>query len=71
MKAKQIIKDFLDKNGYDGLCGDDCGCGKDDLAPCDNLALDCEPAYKVVCGGCGQELYSRDKDCKPTECDNC
>ena len=33
MNVKEIVKKYLDENGFDGLCGFHCGCEKDDLAP--------------------------------------
>ena len=47
MTVKEIVKAYLDANGFDGLFSDDgdCACQKDDLAPCggcDNI-MDCEP----------------------------
>lgn len=36
MDVTEIIKVYLQKHGYDGLCNPDleCGCGVDDLQPC-------------------------------------
>lgn len=45
--VKGIIEKYLRDNGYDGLCGNECGCGLDDLAPCCDNPLECIPAYKV------------------------
>ena len=50
MTIKQIIRKYLDENGYDGLCLPDleCGCGLDDFAPCpDGINEECEPAYRI------------------------
>ena len=47
-KMPEILKSF----GYDGLYydgplgADDCGCGIEELAPCGNSLMGCEPAYK-------------------------
>ena len=52
--CKQIITDYLKSNGFDGLCGDGCGCGLDNLCPCvenDGNPLLCKPAYAVK-GSC-------------------
>ncbi len=46
MNIKEIIAKYLEDNGYDGLCCEDCGCQKDDLFPCDNPGEDCVPGYK-------------------------
>ena len=54
-----IIWDFLESNEYDGLCGEQCGCKFDDLAPgdCDGCILECRVGYKHPCvyveGDCG------------------
>lgn len=47
--CKEIIIEKLKELGADGLCGEDCGCGLDDLFPCDNCqtALDCVPAKTI------------------------
>jgi len=46
MTVERIIKEWLEANGYDGLCCEQCGCDKDDLAPCGYLGCDCGPAIK-------------------------
>jgi len=50
MNLKQIIKEYIEKNGFDGLLNQDeeCGCLIDDLFPCTNNfnIEDCEPGYK-------------------------
>ena len=53
--VKDIIISYLKSNGYDGLCNVECGCGVDDLFPCDRPEEGCVPAHKV--------------ECDPTECD--
>ncbi len=46
MTVKEIVIEYLKANGYDGLCREECGCGLNDLCPCDdNPYFDCEPAY--------------------------
>jgi hypothetical protein len=42
----EIVTDYLREHGYDGLCGDECGCGLDNFCLCGSLGMDCEPAYK-------------------------
>lgn len=54
MNVRKIVKKYLEENGYYGLCGDSCGCGLDDLMPCDGDCQSCEPAYKHVCPGVGK-----------------
>jgi hypothetical protein len=46
MNVKEIIVKYLDDNGFDGLCCEDCGCGKDDLFPCGYPDADCLSGYK-------------------------
>ena len=46
-----ITREWLIANGYDGLAGDHCGCGVDDLMPCldDCMATDCVAAKIKYC----------------------
>ena len=48
MTVIEIIKKHLIDNEFDGLVTDDyeCGCGVDDLRPCDGDFAKCSPAYK-------------------------
>jgi hypothetical protein len=49
MTVKDIIIEKIKQIGADGLCNieSDCGCGLDDLMPCnDQFIYDCEPAIK-------------------------
>jgi hypothetical protein len=51
MTVAEIVKKYLEENGFDGLAGDECGCSKDSLFPCDFCNGDCEPAYIKKCVG--------------------
>ena len=62
MTCRDIIREYLEQNDYDGLAGDGCGCGLDELFLCTESGLDCLPAIKSACGGC-EALIKRDKDC--------
>lgn len=45
-----ILKEYLQRNGYDGLCGAGCGCEMSELGLCDSDAiLNCRPGYKHKC----------------------
>ena len=44
--VKEIIKDWLLDNGYDGLYNDDCGCSIDALMPCNGNEGACIPGYR-------------------------
>jgi hypothetical protein len=50
MTVLEIIKKYLDENGYDGLYNEefDCGCIKDDLVPCDDMGKNCSPGYERI-----------------------
>ena len=52
MNVIEITKKYLEENGYEGLVSQNgqCGCGLEDLAPCDESISNCEPGYKVPCG---------------------
>ena len=45
MDAKGIIKEYLEKNDYDGLYSEDCGCFISDLIPCGEPFDTCMPGY--------------------------
>lgn len=48
MTIKEIIAKHLTDNGFDGLVyPGECGCEVDDIAPCGEYCLDCEPGYKI------------------------
>lgn len=72
LTVRDILIAYLRANGYDGLAGEDCGCGVDDLAPCEGYPMGCVPAHEVPCpgedgedsegrcgecGGCGEKHY--------------
>ena len=46
MTVKEIVIKYLKNEGYDGLCGDDCGCLIDDLFLCGPCFSDCRPGWK-------------------------
>jgi len=52
----EIVRIFLDANGYDGLFNnDDCACKTSDLFPCDEPKYDCQAGYKFPCPeDCGE-----------------
>jgi hypothetical protein len=53
MNVKEIVKEYLEKNGYDGLYNVDgeCGCPKDSLLPCSESFDQCCPGYRGACDG--------------------
>lgn len=51
MNVRQITEHWLRANGFDGLATDGCGCGVDDLMPCDGGLDNCKPAKRFDCDG--------------------
>ena len=46
MTIKEIIKQYLEEHGYDGLYNEDeCACSLDELFPCDGSWPTCKPGY--------------------------
>ena len=46
--VREIVREYLVANGYDGLWNDDCGCPLDDFMPCDpdwKFIGDCQPGH--------------------------
>lgn len=48
MKLREILKEYLEKNEYEGLVNIDldCGCTIEDFMPCDAPYINCEAGYK-------------------------
>ena len=69
LTVKEIIKEYLEKNGYDGLYNADgqCACKRDVLFPCGEDFGECSPGYRGACNGscddppCDFHIYG-DKD---------
>ncbi len=49
MTVIEMLAEYLKENGYDGLCGQECGCEIDDLAPCDEVNRECVAGHKESC----------------------
>lgn len=49
MHVKEIVKKYLEENGFDGLYCEDCGCDKNDLISCDEYCGFCSPGYRHKC----------------------
>lgn len=47
MNVKDIVENYLQDNGYDGLCNteQECGCRIDDLFACDSCPDKCQPGH--------------------------
>lgn len=45
MNVYDIVREYLETHGYDGLAGEGCGCTLDDLAPCGHMD-ECVPGIK-------------------------
>jgi hypothetical protein len=59
MNVLEIIEQWLSEHGYDGLCGEECGCEIGDLAPCCCEGLgNCIPGHKIPCDGQGDACES-------------
>ena len=78
LTISKIVHEYLKDNGYDGLCCEECGCGLDDLMPCDGDCINCVPAYINYCVKCDEKetctfismdkCYSAVKKHEPTNC---
>ncbi len=54
----EIVAEYLDREGFDGLFCDECACKKDDLAPCGNIYGDCTAGYLQPCpDDCGDHDF--------------
>jgi hypothetical protein len=58
MNLREIVAEYLIKNGYDGLFSDsECACKNEDLFPCDNPAYDCQAGYLTPCDCGGHDWH--------------
>ena len=59
MTVKDILRQNLKLRGFDGLCHPamECGCGLDDLIPCEGAQADCQSAY-VMLDDQGDRFYT-------------
>ena len=56
MIVKEILKEWLEEHGFDGLWdGDECGYRNDDLMPCESCPDMCEPGYDLGGGWIGRK----------------
>ena len=48
MTGVDIVREYLEQNGFDGLCHaeTECGCHLQDFFICGENLAECEPAYK-------------------------
>lgn len=70
---QNTIKEKLIADGYDGLASECCGCGVDDLFPCADPPMDCQPAVRRKCSKCGTVAYYAsgvDDEVECSECEN-
>ena len=48
MDVLEIIEEYLEVHGYDGLYEPgECACKSGDLAPCGNIGHSCQPGYLI------------------------
>jgi hypothetical protein len=64
MNVEKIVKDYLKKNGFDGLCTEDCGCRNDDLMPCGEGFINCVPGHLVSAEDAKAQGFYVDDDCE-------
>ena len=52
-----IVKEYVEKNGYDGLWNEDgeCGCEISNLVPCGEICSNCKPGFKKYCKDCDND----------------
>jgi len=48
MEVTDIVIEYINKNGFDGLYNPDleCGCGLDDFFHCGDLKMECTTVYR-------------------------
>lgn len=68
--VRDVVRRYLTKNGYDGLCGAFCACSTEDLMPCEDGCGGCELAKRYYCPLCRETVYvpADEKQPRCTEC---
>jgi len=75
--VKELLKEYLRKNDYDGLWGEECCCDIDELCLCceSSEVLECRPGVKKPCDcgeGCRFHIgYKVSELCAKTNVQNC
>jgi hypothetical protein len=64
MDVKGIVKEYLENNGFDGLCTEDCGCRNDDLMPCGEGFIQCVPGHLISAEDAKAQGFYVDDDCE-------
>lgn len=55
--VKEIVKKYLEENGFSGLCNLDCGCELKDLMCCKNEFIsNCKIGQKHYCENCDSDI---------------
>lgn len=69
MEIIDIVLQHLKDNDFDGLVNTDneCGCGIDNLAPCESDCMGCQPAVEVVPPSSDYDRYFATKDWSETK----
>ena len=73
----ETLASWLGAFGYDGLCGDECGCHLGDLFCCDSSPANCVPGYAIVADDHGElhepgdVVLTLEEPEKRLRCDGC
>jgi hypothetical protein len=61
MTIREIVAEYLEKNGFDGLMSECCACARTDIGKdCgidNNYWLGCTPGYWIKCDGCDEHQF--------------
>ena len=65
LSIREIIREYLVANGYEGLVNADaeCGCDLEDLMACSEPGVTCKAAYRYDCTKCDLHSEEYNSDC--------